>query len=133
MSRKPKNGLLFLALAITLPVLSGWPSAYATETKIEMASVFAARVPVMLQFGKSWCPRCKSSKPILDSVARAYAGKALVIPVDVEVNKGLVRDFSIRLIPTQIFLLPDRTQFFRHEGILQEHQIRDVFGRMGVQ
>jgi thioredoxin-like negative regulator of GroEL len=133
MSPKPKKRLLFLALAIISQTLSGWPSAYAAESKVDMASVFAARVPVMLQFGKSWCPRCKSTKPILDSVARAYAGKALIIPVDVEVNKDLVRDFSIRLIPTQIFLRPDRTQFFRHEGILHEHQIRDVMGKMGVQ
>jgi thiol-disulfide isomerase/thioredoxin len=133
MSPKSQITLLFLALALVSPALSGWPSAYATESRIEMAAVFAARVPVMLQFGKSWCPRCKSTKPILDSVARAYAGKALIIPVDVEISKDLVRDFSIRLIPTQIFLRPDRTQFFRHEGILQEQQIRDVLGKMGVQ
>lgn len=133
MSPKLKRRLLFLALAIVSQVFSGWSGAFATESKVVMASVFAARVPVMLQFGKSWCPTCKSTKPILDSVARAYSGKALIVPVDVEVNKDLVRDFSIRLIPTQIFLQPDRTQFFRHEGILQEHQIRDVLGQMGVQ
>lgn len=133
MSPKLKQRLLFLVSAIILQAFSGWPDACATESKIEMASVFASRVPVMLQFGKSWCPRCKSTKPILDSVARAYSGKALIVPVDVEVNKDLVRDFSIRLIPTQIFLQPDQTQFFRHEGILQEHQIRDVLGQMGVQ
>jgi thioredoxin 1 len=133
MSSKLKHGLLFLALAVISQALSGWPNAYATESRVDMASVFAAKMPVMLQFGKSWCPRCKSTKPILDSVARSYAGKALVIPVDVEINKELVRDFTIRLIPTQIFLRPDRTEFFRHEGILQEHQIREVLARMGVQ
>ena len=62
-----------------------------------------------------------------------YAGKALIVPVDVEINKDLVRDFRIRLIPTQIFLMPDRTEFFRHEGILQEQQISEILGKMGVQ
>jgi len=133
MSPRWKTTLLFLALFLISPALSGQSNAYATESRVDMASVFAARVPVMLQFGKSWCPRCKSTKPILDSVARAYAGKALVISVDVESNKDLVRNFSIRLIPTQIFLRPDRTEFLRHEGILQEQQIREVLGKMGVQ
>jgi len=132
MSPRRKTMLLFLALFLLSPTLSGWSNASATESRVEMASVFAARVPVMLQFGKSWCPRCKSTKPILDSVARSYAGKALVVPVDVEANKDLVRNFRIRLVPTQIFLQPDRTEFFRHEGILQEQQISEVLGRMGV-
>lgn len=132
MSPRSKTALLFLALFLIAAPLSGWPIASAKESRVEMASVFAARVPVMLQFGKSWCPRCKSTKPILDNVARAYNGKALIIPVDVEINKDLVRDFSIRLIPTQIFLRPDRTVFFRHEGILEEQQIREVLEKMGV-
>jgi thioredoxin 1 len=124
---------LFLALFFIAAQLSGWPNTAAKESKVELGAVFAAKAPVMLQFGKSWCPRCKSTKPILDSVARAYTGKALIIPVDVEINKDLVRDFNIRLIPTQIFLRPDRTEFFRHEGILQERQIREVLGKMGIQ
>ncbi len=133
MSPKPKITHVFLALFLISTLLSGWPNASANESRVEMASVFASRMPVMLQFGKSWCPRCKSTKPILDNVARTYNGKALIIPVDVEINKDLVRDFSIRLIPTQIFLRPDRTEFFRHEGILQEQQISEVLGKMGVQ
>ncbi len=86
----------------------------------------------MLQFGKSWCPRCQSTKPILDKVTQTYAGSALIVPVDVEVNKNLVRDFRIRLIPTQIFLMPDQSEFLRHEGILQEQQISEILTKMGV-
>jgi len=29
--------------------------------------------------------------------------------------------------------MPDRTEFFRHEGILQEQQISEILGKMGVQ
>jgi thioredoxin-like negative regulator of GroEL len=55
------------------------------------------------------------------------------VPVDVEANMDLVRSFGIRLIPTQIFLMPDRREFFRHEGVLQEKQIAEILTRMGAQ
>jgi thioredoxin 1 len=124
--------LLSLALFLVFDFLPSRADALAKESRIEMASIFARKVPVMLQFGKSWCPRCRSTKPILDSVARSYEGKALVVPVDVEVNMDLVREFRIRLIPTQIFLRPDRTEFFRHEGVLLEPQIREVLEEMAI-
>ena len=128
-----KTALPILVLILIAYLSLPGAAAYANESRTDMASVFAQRVPVMLQFGKSWCPRCKSTKPILENVARSYSGKALIVPVDVEVNKDMVRAFGIRLIPTQIFLMPDRTEFFRHEGILQEQQIADILGKMVVQ
>ena len=122
-----------LALCLILHLSPAYANALTAEKRIDLTSLFATKVPVMLQFGKSWCPRCQSTKPILDSVTRAYAGNALIVPVDVEVNKDLVRDFKIRLIPTQIFLMPDRSEFFRHEGILQGPQIDEILTKMGVQ
>jgi thioredoxin 1 len=128
-----KTAFLFMALLLLCPPALGQANTVGGDLRVEMGSVFARKVPVMLQFGKSWCPRCKSTRPILENVSRFYAGKALIVPVDVEVNKDLVRDFRIRLLPTQVFLTPDRSEFFRHEGILQEFQIREVLGKMGVQ
>jgi thioredoxin-like negative regulator of GroEL len=122
-----------LVLCLILQLSPACANALTVEKRIDLVSLFATKVPVMLQFGKSWCPRCQSTKPILDSVTRTYAGNALIVPVDVEANKDLVRDFKIRLIPTQIFLMPDRSEFIRHEGILQEQQIGEILTKMGAQ
>lgn len=122
-----RNPWLVLGLMLVLS------ETVVAEQKVEIQSLLSAKLPVMLQFGKSWCPRCKSTKPILDAAARAFAGKAMIVPVDVETNRELVGRFNVRLIPTQVFLLPDGREFFRHEGILQEQHIGDIFARIGLQ
>ena len=62
-------------------------------------------------------------KPILDDVGKAYSGKAIVTTVDMDVNKDLVRDFRIRMMPTQVFIAPDGKEFFRNEGTLERDHI----------
>jgi hypothetical protein len=52
--------------------------------------------------------------------------------VDMDANKSLVRDFKIRMMPTQIFLSPDGKEFFRNEGVLERDSIVQVFSRMGL-
>jgi thioredoxin 1 len=71
-------------------------------------------------------------KPILDDMGAAYAGKAIVTTVDMDVNKDLVRSYGIRMMPTQVFIAPDGKEFFRNEGTLERDHIMQVFTKMGV-
>jgi thioredoxin 1 len=71
-------------------------------------------------------------KPILEDMAKTYAGKAIVTTVDMDANKDLVQAFKIRLMPTQVFLTPDGKEFFRNEGTLEREQIAQVFAKMGL-
>jgi len=118
-------GLMVCSLALI-------STGYAAEPKINMQALMAKRVPIMLEFGRGWCIPCKYMKPILDDMARAYAGKAVVTTVDMDANKDLVRDYRIRMMPTQVFLMPDGKEFFRNEGTLEREQIAQVFAKMGV-
>lgn len=106
--------------------------ACAAESKIDLKALLAKRVPILLEFGRGWCIPCKYMKPILADMSKAYAGKALVMAVDMDANKALVRDFKIRMMPTQVFLTPDGKEFFRNEGTLEREQIAQVFAKMGV-
>ena len=106
--------------------------ADAAEPKINLQTLFAKRVPILLEFGRGWCIPCKYMKPILEEMSQACAGKAIVLTVDMDANKDLVRDFRIRLMPTQVFLSPDGKEFFRNEGTLEREQIGQVFAKMGV-
>lgn len=127
-----KRTSVLLAMGLVLGLGMNCADSYAEGQQIQLQSILSQEIPVMLQFGKSYCPRCKANKPILDSAAKAYAGQAQIVSVDSDVNMRLVRDFGIRLIPTQIFLLPSGREFYRHEGFLQGHQIAQIFNKMGL-
>ncbi len=71
-------------------------------------------------------------KPILNDMANAYSGRAIVVTADMDSNRHLVRAFRIRMMPTQVFVMPDGKEFYRHEGFLQTHDIAEVFGKMGL-
>ena len=123
---------LFIICAILLGVSGLISHTHATEPKINLQALMTQRMPVLLEFGRGWCIPCKYMKPILDDMNRAYYGKALVMTVDMDANKDLVRDFRIRMMPTQVFLLPDGKEFFRNEGTLEREQIAMVFSKMGI-
>ena len=123
-----------LSIILTLLVgLFGLLShADAQDPKINLQALLSKKVPIMLEFGRGWCIPCKYMKPILEDMAKVYSGKAIVTTVDMDANKDLVRDFRIRMMPTQVFLTPDGKEFFRNEGTLERENIAQVFTKMGL-
>jgi thioredoxin 1 len=130
MQRKIK---LFVAFGALVGLLTLTSASFAAEPKINLPALLTKQVPILLEFGRGWCIPCKYMKPILEDTSKAYTGKAIVMTVDMDANKDLVRDFKIRMMPTQVFLTPDGKEFFRNEGTLEREQIAQVFGKMGVQ
>ncbi len=128
-----RRGVKLLIIWTLMMGISGILSqSYAADPKISLQALMAKRVPVLLEFGRGWCIPCKYMKPILEDMSKAYVGKALVMTVDMDANKDLVRDFKIRMMPTQVFLMPDGKEFFRNEGTLEREQIAQVFAKMGL-
>jgi thioredoxin 1 len=127
-----RNFNLWIACAIVLGALGFLPHTCEAEGKINLQALMAKQVPILLEFGRGWCKPCKYMKPILEDMAKTYAGKAIVTTVDMDANKDLVQAFRIRLMPTQVFLTPDGKEFFRNEGTLEREQIAQVFAKMGL-
>lgn len=127
-----KRMLIVLVCGLALGAWGNSYNGYAADPKINLQSLMAKRVPVLLEFGRGWCIPCKYMKPILEDMSKAYAGKAIVMTVDMDANKDLVRDFRIRMMPTQVFLMPDGKEFFRNEGTLEREVIAQVFAKMGL-
>jgi thioredoxin 1 len=126
-----KKFCVVLVLCIAMALLAMITPSSA-EPKTDIKALLSKRVPILLEFGRGWCIPCKYMKPILEDMAKAYAGKAIVTTVDMDANKDLVRGFNIRMMPTQVFLTPDGKEFLRNEGTLEREQIAKVFQDMGV-
>jgi thioredoxin 1 len=64
--------------------------------------VLQSATPVLVDYWAEWCGPCKMIAPVLEDVARDYAGKLTVAKLDIDANPGTTSQFGIRGIPTLI-------------------------------
>ncbi|MDR1755521.1 MAG: thioredoxin [Culturomica sp.] len=66
--------------------------------------VLKSTLPVMVDFWAEWCGPCKMMLPLVEEASTEYAGKLLVVKVDVDSSPGTAARYGIRNIPTILFL-----------------------------
>jgi len=54
---------------------------------------------VLVDFWASWCAPCKAMKPVVEALAREYAGQASFAKIDVDQNQKLARRYDVMSIP----------------------------------
>jgi thioredoxin 1 len=64
------------------------------------AEVLQSTTPVLVDYWAEWCGPCKMIAPILDDLARDYAGKLKVAKLNIDENQGTPPKYGIRGIPT---------------------------------
>jgi thioredoxin len=70
-----------------------------TEQDFE-AEVLLSELPVLVEFGATWCGPCKVVEPELLALAQEYAGRAKVLAVDIDQSPFLARQLGIQSVPT---------------------------------
>ncbi|MBV2263815.1 MAG: thioredoxin TrxA [Thauera sp.] len=62
--------------------------------------VLQSQTPVLVDYWAEWCGPCKMIAPILDDVAKDYAGKLKVAKLNIDDNQETPAKYGIRGIPT---------------------------------
>ncbi len=66
--------------------------------------IMKSDVPVLVDFGATWCGPCQKIAPIVHELAEEYVGKAKVATVDVDNNQELATRFGIMSVPTLLII-----------------------------
>jgi thioredoxin 2 len=77
-------------------VVNASDQTFVAETKSSVAVVVDLWAP--------WCGPCRFVSPILEELAREFAGRLKVVKVNVDENPRLATEFDARSIPTLLVL-----------------------------
>jgi len=62
--------------------------------------VLRSPLPVLLDCWAPWCGPCRTLAPVIDALARAYAGRVRVAKLNVDENPGVAARYAVQGIPT---------------------------------
>ena len=65
--------------------------------------VIASPLPVLLDCWAAWCAPCGAMAPVMDDLAKAYAGRLKVAKLNVDQNPMTASRYSVMSLPTLLF------------------------------
>lgn len=97
------------------------------ENEVEKSSL-----PVLVEFGASWCGPCKRQLPILEDLAKDYSDKLKVVKIDIDDSPELANKFHIRSVPT-LMIFDGGNCLHSQAGLAAPATIRSIFlSKVGI-
>ncbi len=82
-----------------------------------------AGLPVLVDLWAPWCGPCRMVSPVLEQLARRYAGRLKLVKVNVDEAPAVARRFAVQAVPT--LLVTHRGQVIaRQAGAAPEPTLR---------
>jgi thioredoxin 1 len=78
----------------------------------------------LVDFFASWCGPCRMLTPIIEEIAKNFAGKAKVGKVDIDAEQNVAAEFQVTSVPTLI-LFKDGKEIGRLIGLRDMEAIKD--------
>ena len=106
----------------------------AESSKVGASEATGNTLVTFIELGSVNCIPCRMMQPIMRDIEDTYQGQVRVVFHDVwtEEGKPYVKQFGIRVIPTQVCLDAKGVEYFRHEGFFPKEQLVAVLKSKGV-
>jgi len=131
-----KKYIYVIIFLVLLAIVFGFKKgSNNTETTLTQEDVTADEIKVtFVELGSVGCIPCDKMQPIMKEIADEYKGQVKVVFHDVKTAEGkpYIKEFSIRAIPTQVFLDKDGNEYFRHLGFFAKDELVKVLQTQGV-
>jgi thioredoxin 1/putative thioredoxin len=89
------------------------------------AEVLRSELPVLVEFGATWCGPCKLVAPELEALERELKGKAKVVAVDIDRSPLLARELGVQSVPAFVVFAEGRPAGGQ-VGALRKAQLREM-------
>jgi len=77
--------------------------------------VLKSPIPVLLDFGATWCGPCRAIEPVMEKIAASHAATVRVLKIDADASASVAARYRVRALPTVISFVEGR-EHKRHTG-----------------
>jgi thioredoxin 1 len=91
--------------------------------------ILKSNIPALVDFWAAWCGPCRAIAPVVEELAKDYAGKLKVAKMNVDENSKTPVKYGIRAIPTLI-LFKNGNVMDQITGAVSKSQIDNAIKKM---